>query len=723
MPTGKEAKGKQEAKKVDIQPKRDLTRFVKWPRYIRLQRQRATLHKRLKVPPAINQFTQALDRHTATQLLKLAHKYRPERKQEKKQRLLARAEKKAAGKGDVPTERPPVRAGVNTITTLVENKKAQLVVTAHHVDPIELAVFLPALCCKMGVPYCVIQGKARLGRLVHRKTRTTVAFTQVNAEDKGALAKLVEAIRTNSNDRYDEIRLHWGGSVLGPKSVARIAKLEKAKAKELAAKLGSHLTCLPRFPQGALDVKPAPGRSWLETDLSLEVRGKRDSSWDSTSPPEQGPTFWRGSGILGRNRVRVGDNFKARGPFPAPALRLTGSGWASPAPAECHRRGPRVAAGRLFTPRPVRAPLPPRGCWRSGTPGRRGPTQWAARAGRGGSVGTGSPAPPAASGARNFAMEFVRALWLGLALAMALGPGPGPAGGHPQPCGVLARLGGSVRLGALLPRAPLARARARAALARAVLAPRLPHNLSLELVFAAPRARDPASLARGLCQALAAPGVAALLAFPEARPELLQLHFLAAATETPVLSVLRREARAALGAPVRGTLGAGARGTRGGSGSPRGARSQDGDPGTLDGPGAQGWGRPGCPPSQGAGTQRQRPRDRDLDAGLRARGAPWNAPSQRPGDGDAASAPSLPTEPSLVPPGLQAAEVLSPLGVQVRGLQVRVPLLPAFSPSPPRGLQDPRAAPVTPAPTPFPPPFKFLSSNPTPRPRSHRETE
>uniref|UniRef100_A0A8D1DV12 60S ribosomal protein L7a n=1 Tax=Sus scrofa TaxID=9823 RepID=A0A8D1DV12_PIG len=248
MPKGKKAKGKkvapapavvkkQEAKKVvnplfekrpknfgigqDIQPKRDLTRFVKWPRYIRLQRQRAILYKRLKVPPAINQFTQALDRQTATQLLKLTHKYRPETKQEKKQRLLARAEKK-----------------VNTVTTLVENKKAQLVVIAHDVDPIELVVFLPALCRKMGVPYCIIKGKARLGRLVHRKTCTTVAFTQVNSEDKGALAKLVEAIRTNYNDRYDEIRRHWGGNVLGPKSVARITKLEKAKAKELATKLG-----------------------------------------------------------------------------------------------------------------------------------------------------------------------------------------------------------------------------------------------------------------------------------------------------------------------------------------------------------------------------------------------------------------------------------------------------------------------------------------------------
>ena len=93
--------------------------------------------------PLFNQFTHTLDRQTATQLLKLAHKYRPETKQEKKQRLLAQAEKKAMGKGDVPTKRLSVFwAGVNTLTTLVKNKKGQVVVIAHDVDPIELAVFL-----------------------------------------------------------------------------------------------------------------------------------------------------------------------------------------------------------------------------------------------------------------------------------------------------------------------------------------------------------------------------------------------------------------------------------------------------------------------------------------------------------------------------------------------------------------------------------------------------
>jgi large subunit ribosomal protein L7Ae len=88
----------------DIQPKGDLTCFVKWPQYIWLQWQRTVLYELLKIPPAINQYTQTLDRQTATQLLKLAHKYGPETKQEKKQRLLVRAEKKAAWRRGQPNQ-------------------------------------------------------------------------------------------------------------------------------------------------------------------------------------------------------------------------------------------------------------------------------------------------------------------------------------------------------------------------------------------------------------------------------------------------------------------------------------------------------------------------------------------------------------------------------------------------------------------------------------------
>ena len=76
----------------------------------------------------------------ATQLFKLLDKYRPETKQQKKERLRERAEARADGKGDAPTKRAPVvRHGVNTVTTLVEKKKAQLVCIANDVDPIEVS--------------------------------------------------------------------------------------------------------------------------------------------------------------------------------------------------------------------------------------------------------------------------------------------------------------------------------------------------------------------------------------------------------------------------------------------------------------------------------------------------------------------------------------------------------------------------------------------------------
>jgi large subunit ribosomal protein L7Ae len=57
----------------------------------------------------------------------------------------------------------------------------------------------------MEVPYYIMKGKARLGQLVHKKIFTTVAFTQVSWEDKGAVDKLVDVTRPNYNNKYDEI--------------------------------------------------------------------------------------------------------------------------------------------------------------------------------------------------------------------------------------------------------------------------------------------------------------------------------------------------------------------------------------------------------------------------------------------------------------------------------------------------------------------------------------
>ena len=59
---------------------------------------------------------------------------------------------------------------------------------------------------------------------------------QVDPVDRANFTKVVETINTNFNERFEEIRKHWGGGLLGAKSMARINKIEKAKSRELAQK-------------------------------------------------------------------------------------------------------------------------------------------------------------------------------------------------------------------------------------------------------------------------------------------------------------------------------------------------------------------------------------------------------------------------------------------------------------------------------------------------------
>jgi len=215
----------------DLQPVRDLTRFVRWPRYIKLQRQKRVLQKRLKVPPVINQFTQTLDKNAAQTLFTLLEKYRPETKQAKKQRLLAQA---AAGAGAPAETKKPlvVKFGLNHVTALVEQKKAKLVLIAHDVDPLELVLWLPTLCRKKGVPYLIVKGKARLGRVVHQKTAAALAIVDVDAKDKKDLADLVTRANDNFVSRYSRTMKTVGGGIMGPKHLARKAKYARRVARE-----------------------------------------------------------------------------------------------------------------------------------------------------------------------------------------------------------------------------------------------------------------------------------------------------------------------------------------------------------------------------------------------------------------------------------------------------------------------------------------------------------
>jgi large subunit ribosomal protein L7Ae len=211
---------------------RDLSRYVRWPKYVRLQRQRKILMQRLKIPPALMQFRNTLDKNGAAELFKLLVKYQPETKEAKQERLEATAA--AAAKGENASSGPPppvLKYGLKHVTTLIEQKKATMVCIAHDVDPVELVVWLPALCRKMNVPFCIVKGKARLGTLVHKKNCAVVALTNIRDEDNIKCAQL----KTNFMEQFNNtVVRRWGGGHMGLKTVAKLEKRRKAIEAEEA---------------------------------------------------------------------------------------------------------------------------------------------------------------------------------------------------------------------------------------------------------------------------------------------------------------------------------------------------------------------------------------------------------------------------------------------------------------------------------------------------------
>jgi large subunit ribosomal protein L7Ae len=224
----------------DVRPQgRDLSRFVRWPKYVRIQRQRAVLYQRLKVPPAVNQFTKTLGKNEAMTVFTLFNKYRPETPAAKKQRIKEAAVAKAAGKEDPASKAPNVvKFGLKHITTLIEEKKAELVLIACDVDPIELVMWMPALCRKMQVPFMIVKDKARLGALVHQKNAAVVCLTGVGKQDASQLNLLKELGLEKYNNNPDLVR-KWGGGIMGLKTQAKLDKRAKAMAVEEAKKLAS----------------------------------------------------------------------------------------------------------------------------------------------------------------------------------------------------------------------------------------------------------------------------------------------------------------------------------------------------------------------------------------------------------------------------------------------------------------------------------------------------
>jgi len=186
--------------------------------------------KRLKVPPAVNQFKHCLNKSDAKTLFTLLDKYRPETRQQKSQRLTAQAAAGSEAKPEAKKQKV-IKYGLNHVTTLIERREAKLVVISHDVDPLELVLWLPTLCRKKDIPYVIVKGKSRLGRVVHKKTASVLAITDVEQKDQANLALLVQKARDSFNGRYPVAMKTYGGKVMGFKHRMALSKAE-SKAKQ-----------------------------------------------------------------------------------------------------------------------------------------------------------------------------------------------------------------------------------------------------------------------------------------------------------------------------------------------------------------------------------------------------------------------------------------------------------------------------------------------------------
>ena len=199
------------------------------------------------------------------QLFSILNKIRPEESSQRKKRRLADAKALLAVRKQVNDAKPKegaeakpvdkkaeikakaaaalhatpkpivVKFGLNHVTNLIERNKAQLVVIASDVDPIELVVWLPALCRKKKIPFCIVKNKSRLGRVVHKKTASVLAITNVQKEDKTKFTTLVDTCRMEFNENAQLLKA-WGGQQLGIKRRQLDAKHRRILEQEEARK-------------------------------------------------------------------------------------------------------------------------------------------------------------------------------------------------------------------------------------------------------------------------------------------------------------------------------------------------------------------------------------------------------------------------------------------------------------------------------------------------------
>ena len=212
----------------NVLPKRDVTRQVRWPQYVKRQREKRVLERRMKVPPAVNQFRNVLDKDTKKALFTFVTKYAATT-QDKKNKKQGKIDKETLRK----QKAHELVFGIQEVTKTIETKKASLVAIAHDVDPLELVLWLPQLCVANDVPYCIVKSKSELGTLTGQKTCAAVALKGIKPADQSVFEKLLSSIKTKFNDKFEDIRRSWGGGQQGIRAQIRAEKRAKATAQKI----------------------------------------------------------------------------------------------------------------------------------------------------------------------------------------------------------------------------------------------------------------------------------------------------------------------------------------------------------------------------------------------------------------------------------------------------------------------------------------------------------
>lgn len=81
---------------------------------------------------------------------------------------------------------------------------------ANVMDPTTLVAFLPVLCHKMELLYCIVKGKARVGHPVQRRAATHSSPShRLIWKTKGFWRSCWKPSGDKFNDRFDETHHHW----------------------------------------------------------------------------------------------------------------------------------------------------------------------------------------------------------------------------------------------------------------------------------------------------------------------------------------------------------------------------------------------------------------------------------------------------------------------------------------------------------------------------------